>query len=114
MVDVEKLSREYIIKNYSFAYLQDDLNAKRLQNAFKAGYDKAEELYKEDLKETIELVKDYEDFVKQQRYDVFPYTIKQKIHNFLDKYISCSKNGIKKEGESCTLNNNCIYWFLVN
>jgi hypothetical protein len=21
----------------------------------------------------------------------------------------CSKNGIKKEGESCTLNNNCIY-----
>ena len=21
----------------------------------------------------------------------------------------CSKNGVKKEGESCTLNNNCIY-----
>ena len=21
----------------------------------------------------------------------------------------CSKHGVKKEGESCTLNNNCIY-----
>jgi hypothetical protein len=23
--------------------------------------------------------------------------------------MNCNKNGIKKEGESCTLNNNCIY-----
>jgi|LakMenEpi03Aug12_release.lakeMendotaPanAssembly.Ray.scaffolds.fasta_scaffold3954843_1 hypothetical protein len=23
--------------------------------------------------------------------------------------MDCSKNGIKREGESCTLNNNCIY-----
>lgn len=23
--------------------------------------------------------------------------------------MTCSKNGIKREGESCTLNNNCIY-----
>ena len=25
------------------------------------------------------------------------------------KEFICIKNGIKKEGESCTLNNNCIY-----
>jgi len=27
----------------------------------------------------------------------------------LIKLNSCSKNGIKKQGESCTLNNNCVF-----
>lgn len=36
---------------------------------------------------------------------------KQSLKDFLvtSNKDTCNKNGIKKEGESCTLNNNCIY-----
>ena len=31
------------------------------------------------------------------------------VHTIFKGDDRCSKNGVKKEGESCTLNNNCIY-----
>jgi hypothetical protein len=31
------------------------------------------------------------------------------VHPIFKEDDKCSKNGVKKEGESCTLNDNCIY-----
>jgi len=76
---------------------------------FLLGYDKAEELYKGELQTATNLLIRLKNLYYQGGIND-QTSLYNEIWEFLrDKEYNCSKNGIKREGESCTLNNNCIY-----
>lgn len=58
MKSKEELARGYTINTFSFAYYNDDLNAKRIKNAYIAGFKEAlkqvKELYNRDGLAAIE------------------------------------------------------------
>ncbi len=73
MDNLEELARKWVINNYSFAYLNDDMNGQRLANAYKAGYLAAIQSQEEDLKEAFEAGQDFEhNFTEQGVIPEFP------------------------------------------
>ena len=122
MVDKEGAVQSYmkgrILNNPNLPY---DDTENWIENSFRDGYEVAETYYKDiavkfykwSIDNCPQSGKDKDGYWTIYKTNTSkPLSIEELFELFLKELENeqkCSKNGIKREGESCTLNNNCIY-----